>query len=100
MIKSRGKDEVTSNGFVEDSMRKYLLAIICILAFILLVSCAETIHSAFFNTFTDEERSRILPRDVHNTDNGWFWIRGGNDTVDYIFLLSIEEVVRYFGDSG
>jgi hypothetical protein len=24
----------------------------------------------------------------------------GNDTDDYIFLLSLEEVVRYFGDSG
>jgi hypothetical protein len=25
---------------------------------------------------------------------------GGADTSDRIFLLSIEEVVRYFGDSG
>jgi hypothetical protein len=27
-------------------------------------------------------------------------VSGGNDTTDKIFILSIEEVVQYFGDSG
>ena len=28
------------------------------------------------------------------------WLDGGNDTIDRGFLLSVEETVRYFGDSG
>ena len=37
---------------------------------------------------------------VINNDNPWYrTTKGGNDTNDKIFLLSIEEVVKYFGDS-
>lgn len=36
-----------------------------------------------------------------NHDNQWYGSRGGEDTHDYIFLLSIEEAVcKYFGDSS
>ena len=43
-----------------------------------------------------------------NNDNPWDFsdwgghanTSGGNNTVDRIFLLSIDEVLRYFGDSG
>ncbi|MDR0249506.1 MAG: DUF6273 domain-containing protein, partial [Oscillospiraceae bacterium] len=35
-----------------------------------------------------------------NEDNPWYGTPGGEDTMDYIFPLSIGEVVRYFGDSG
>jgi len=58
------------------------------------------LNSVFLNTFTQEEKIRILPRELHTPNNAWYGTRGGNDTMDYIFLLSIEEVVKYFGDSG
>jgi len=37
---------------------------------------------------------------VVTNDNLWHGTTGGNDTTDKVFLLSIEEVLRYFGDSG
>jgi len=35
-----------------------------------------------------------------NENNPWFDIWGGGDTVDRVFLLNIQEIVQYFGDSG
>lgn len=58
------------------------------------------LNSIFLHTFTQEEQSRILLSVIQTLDNAWFRIRGGNDTTDYIFLLSIEEVVRYLGNSS
>lgn len=57
------------------------------------------LNSVFIDTFSQEEQRRILPKNIQTPNNEWFQIRGGNDTRDYIFLLSIEEVVKYFGDS-
>ena len=37
---------------------------------------------------------------MFNGLNPWFDTEGGNNTLDMIFLLSLEEVVKYFGDSG
>ena len=50
--------------------------------------------------FTAEEQARITITTVANSDNPWFGTGGGNDTQDRVFLLSIDEVLRYFGDSG
>ena len=60
----------------------------------------EYLNSTFFNTFGAADRARILETTVINTGNPWLGASGGNNTTDRIFLLSIEEVVRYFGDSG
>ena len=55
----------------------------------------EYLNSSFYNdTFTTEEKLRIVETKVINNDYG------ENDTIDKIFLLSVEEVVKYFGDSG
>jgi len=43
---------------------------------------------------------RIAETRVIYNDNLWYGSSGGNDTTDKIFLLSLEEVVKYFGDSG
>jgi hypothetical protein len=50
--------------------------------------------------FTEDEQGKIVQ--VMNTtpDNAWFYTSGGGNTLDRIFLLSIEEVLKYFGDSG
>ena len=61
----------------------------------------EYLNSEFFDeTFTDEEKARIKQVTLTNEDNQWFGASGGNDTTDNVFLLSLAEVVRYFGDSG
>ena len=59
------------------------------------------LNSDFLNNFTEEDKSKVIPTKVVNLDNPWFGAIGGDDTVDKIFLLSIEEVVcKYFGDSS
>ena len=56
------------------------------------------LNNDFYNKLTD--RDKIVKRTIPNKDNQWFGTSGGNDTNDHIFLLSLEEVVQYFGDSG
>lgn len=55
----------------------------------------------FYNTFSSEEKERIIEVKNKNSDNLWYNSNGGEDTIDKIFLLSLDEVVRiYFGDSS
>ena len=60
----------------------------------------EYLNSIFFYSFSESERGYIQETIVINNNNPWFGISGGNNTIDRIFLLSIEELVQYFGDSG
>lgn len=46
--------------------------------------------------FSDEELSCILPTKVHTPDNPVYGTTGGEDTTDYLFLLSIDEAEKYF----
>ena len=57
------------------------------------------LNNTFLNTFRDSDRVRILETVINNPNNHWFASSGGANTQDRIFLLSIEEVVKYFGDS-
>ena len=50
-------------------------------------------------TFSDIDRERIIQTRYTNEDNQWFGTSGGNFGNDKIFLLSLTEVVKYFGDS-
>jgi hypothetical protein len=54
----------------------------------------------FFYKFNRQEQSRICLSTIINEDNQWYGTKGGRNTQDRIFLLSISEVVKYFGDSG
>jgi hypothetical protein len=54
----------------------------------------------FYRTFSEDEQEWILEVTNENADNQWYGTKGGNPTKDRVFLLSIEEVVKYFGDSG
>ena len=54
----------------------------------------------FFNQFTNAEKQFILETYLENDDNPWWGTCGGNNTRDRIFLLSIDEIILYFGDSG
>lgn len=59
------------------------------------------LNGAFYGAFSEANRSRIVPVTNHNPDNPWYGAKGGEDTLDSIFLLSLDETVRqYFGDSG
>ena len=57
------------------------------------------LNSEFYDKFNSIDKSRIIPVINKNLDNQWYGTKGGVDTQDKIFLLSLEEVCRYFGDS-
>lgn len=54
------------------------------------------LNNEFYNSFSEAERARIQETVLINNDNPRFYISGGNDTVDKIFFLSLEEVEQYF----
>ena len=58
------------------------------------------LNGEFYTRFSTEEKARIAETVNVNLDNQWFGTQGGNSTTDKIFLLSLGEVVKYFGDSG
>ena len=73
-------NEFVSTSWAECDLRKYL-------------------NDEFYNSFVPKDRARILRHDVTNDDNPWWDTPGGENTQDYIWLLSLEEVCRYFGNS-
>ena len=71
----------------------------------------QYLNGEFYNdTFSEDEKTRIVETLVENDWNPWFpesnptftWysMPKGQAVTDRIFLLSIDEVVQYFGDSG
>jgi len=58
------------------------------------------LNEDFYNTFNDTDRKKIIETVIENNNNPWDGTNGGNSTTDRVFLLSISEVVKYFGDSG
>jgi hypothetical protein len=69
----------------------------------------QYLNGEFYNSFSPADQARIVDTNIINNDNPWTFseltgntnnTHGGNNTTDKIFLLSIDEVIRYFGDSG
>jgi hypothetical protein len=59
------------------------------------------LRGEFLQEFSADEQSRIAETPVENKPNLWYGTDGGvSPTRDKIFLLSLEEVDKYFGDSG
>jgi hypothetical protein len=58
------------------------------------------LNEDFLRTFSGQEQSRIAITENVNENNQLYGMAGGNNTTDRIFLLSLSEVVKYFGDSG
>lgn len=48
------------------------------------------------SAFSSDEQSRIIEASIENPDNPKYGIAGGNNTMDKVFLLSIDEVNKYF----
>ena len=63
-------------------------------------SVRNELNTTFFESFHPNDRGRIIGTPVTTSSNPWFGTSGGEATMDKIFLLSIEETVRFFGDSG
>jgi hypothetical protein len=59
----------------------------------------QYLNNDFYNQFIESCQERIIETTIKNLDNLWFGTAGGNDTLDKIFLLSLEEVDEYFGNS-
>ncbi|MDR0219987.1 MAG: tetratricopeptide repeat protein [Lachnospiraceae bacterium] len=69
------------------------------------------LNGEFLERFDEGERARVAETRVVNDNNPWKKTMaagivvygdtpGGEDTTDRVFLLSLAEVARYFGDSG
>lgn len=60
-----------------------------------------SLNDEYYNgCFTDEERAYIALTHNVNDDNVDFGTEGGNDTDDYLFFLSHEEVYKYFPENA
>jgi hypothetical protein len=57
------------------------------------------LNGEFFKSFNEEDKARIVQVTNTNPDNPWFGTPGGINTQDHIFLLSLDELVLYFGDA-
>ena len=57
------------------------------------------LNGEFYDKFNATEQSRIIPVINKNQNNQWYGTYGGEDTQDSVFLLNLEEVCKYFGDS-
>jgi len=60
----------------------------------------QYLNGEFYNLLSETDRMRIVEVVNENPDNPWYGTSGGNPTTDKVFLLSIDEVLSYFGDSG
>lgn len=58
------------------------------------------LNGEFYRSFGEAGRARIIEVTNDNPDNPWYGTNGGKPTSDKVFLLSIAEVVKCFGDSG
>lgn len=57
------------------------------------------LNNEFYNKFSQDEKAKIITVTSRNPDNPWFKTKEGIDTTDSLFLLSLEDVCEYFGDS-
>jgi hypothetical protein len=56
------------------------------------------LNNEFYDTLSSETKARIIETQVVTNDNPEYGTPGGADTIDKIFLLSIEEAEAYFSD--
>lgn len=59
-------------------------------------SLRKYLNEDFYNKFNDSEKKMIKDMKVMNKDNPEYETDGGNNTVDKIFLLSLDEANKYF----
>jgi len=63
-------------------------------------SVRQYLNTEYLENFNTAERARIRETYIETDNNPWYGTNGGGGIRDRVFFLSLEEVVRYFGDSG
>lgn len=64
-------------------------------------SMRKWLNETFYDkAFSDEEKKRIKEVTLKNNDNDDYMTLGGKDTVDKVFLLSIDEAKKYFASNS
>jgi len=58
------------------------------------------LNGAFCDQFSAEEKARIIDTELANDDSVEWNTEGGNNTTDKVFLLSLDEVDKYFKDDA
>jgi len=58
------------------------------------------LNCEFFNKFSDIAKAAVAETVNINSDNPWYCTCGGSTTTDKVFLLSFDDIAKYFGDSG
>ena len=62
-------------------------------------TCRKWLNSDFMGQiFSKKEQNSILTTDVINSDNAQYGTKGGSNTKDKLFLLSIDEFKKYFNE--
>lgn len=58
------------------------------------------LNKDFYDTFSIDEKRKIIPTLNNNNGNRWYFLKEENKTLDNVFILSLEEMVGpYFNDS-
>ena len=58
------------------------------------------LNNDFYGKFSEKEKARIIKTKITDRNNPWYDVKCGKPTFDNVFLLSYDDVIRYFGDSG
>jgi len=58
------------------------------------------LNNEFYDSFSNAEKRRISETSIENYGNPWYNTYGSAATTDHIFLLSLDEVLKYLGDSA
>ena len=95
--KKKSKILIASNSCIEDKQynddRKDVTWEVCTLR--------EWLNNTFYNSaFSDEDKNKIILTNNVNCDNYTYSIDGGENTKDYVFLLSSEEIENYILDKS
>lgn len=62
-------------------------------------SLRKYLNNDFLNSFTNNQKNRIITTINKNNGDRWYYLGDGQDTEDKIFILSLEKMVRpYFND--
>lgn len=63
-------------------------------------SIRKYLNNEFYNSFSENDKEKVIEVTNLNLDNPQYKTRGGNSTIDKVFLLSIDEYNKYYNYMG
>lgn len=60
----------------------------------------QYLNDVIYPRLSQSEQAQVLTVTNRNSDNPWFRTNAGPESADKLFLLSLEEVCEYFGNSS